>query len=77
MKRRSRLDAEGKMLWVVSPEDLVLFKLLANRPRDWGDITDILYIQCSMDDTYMRHWAHELGVAARLAKALSERSGDR
>ena len=41
MKRRRRVDAEGRMLWVITPEDVVLLKLLAGRPRDRGDIEDV------------------------------------
>jgi hypothetical protein len=77
MQRRSRLDAEGQMLWVVSPEDLVLFKLLAGRPRDWGDVADVLFIQGSLDELYMRRWARELGISEQLEKALAEQIDDR
>jgi predicted nucleotidyltransferase len=72
MKRRSQLDAEGKELWVVSAEDLILFKLLANRPRDWGDIADVFYIQSSLDKDYLRGWASKLGVAEKIEKAIAE-----
>jgi hypothetical protein len=72
MQRRSRVDAEGQMLWVVSPEDLVLFKLLAGRPRDLGDVTDVLFIQGSLDETYLRRWARELRISDQLEKALAE-----
>jgi hypothetical protein len=73
MKRRSRLDADGQLLWVVSPEDLVLFKLLAGRARDWGDVADVLFIQGSLDEAYMRRWARELEIRTELEKALAER----
>jgi hypothetical protein len=76
MKRKSRLDAEGQTLWVVSAEDLVLFKVLAGRPRDLGDIADVLFIQGSLDETYMRRWAHELGISNQLEKALAEKIDD-
>jgi hypothetical protein len=72
MKRKFRLDAEGRMLWVVSPEDLVLFKVLAGRPRDLGDLADVLFIQGSLDETYMRRWARELGISEQLEQALAE-----
>jgi hypothetical protein len=72
MERRSRLDAEGRVLWVVSPEDLVLFKLLAGRARDWGDVADVMFIQGSLDEPYMRRWARELGISEDLEKALAE-----
>jgi hypothetical protein len=72
MRRRLRLDADGHVMWVVSPEDLILFKLLAGRARDWGDVADVLFIQSSLDETYMRRWAHDLGVGEQLEIALEE-----
>ena len=72
MSRRSWLDADGAELWVVSPEDLILFKLLADRPRDWGDIADVFFIQGTLDQQYMRRWANSLGVREKLEKAISE-----
>jgi predicted nucleotidyltransferase len=74
MNRRTRLDADGRIVWVVSPEDLVLLKLLAGRPRDLGDVTDVLFMQGSLDVEYMRRWAEELGVKKELERALAEQS---
>lgn len=76
MKRRSRLDVEGWSLWVVSPEDLVLLKLLAGRPRDLGDVADVLFMQAPLDVEYMRCWAGELGVEEALNRALAEQTND-
>ncbi|HQU43702.1 MAG TPA: hypothetical protein PK867_12880, partial [Pirellulales bacterium] len=39
---------------VVTPEDLILLKLLARRPRDLADIGDILFIQGTLDEGYLR-----------------------
>ncbi|MEX2091852.1 MAG: nucleotidyltransferase [Pirellulales bacterium] len=72
IKRRSRVDADGRILWVVSPEDLVLLKLLAGRPRDLGDVADVLFMQGKLDDVYMRRWARELGIGEQLKTALAE-----
>lgn len=72
MRRRIRLDADRRIMWVVSPEDLVLFKLLAGRPRDRGDIADVLFIQGQLDESYMRRWAPELGVEKQLEEVLAE-----
>lgn len=44
MIRRQLAEAEDRKLWLVSPEDLVLLKLLAGRPRDLGDVTDVLFM---------------------------------
>ena len=54
----------------MTPEDLILLKLIADRPRDHIDVADILFIQGELDESYMRHWAAELEISDRLAKAL-------
>ena len=72
MKRRVRLEFEGQSMWFVSAEDLILLKLLANRPRDIGDITDILFMQGELDEAYMQKWSRPLGVGAQLTKVLEE-----
>jgi hypothetical protein len=51
---------------------LILLKLLARRPRDLADIGDILFTQGQLDESYMRHWAQELGIQAELAKVLDQ-----
>lgn len=77
LKRRRLADVEGRQLWLASPEDLVLLKLVADRPRDWIDIADVFFTQGRLDETYMRRWAEELGVASKLEQALAERSDER
>jgi hypothetical protein len=57
-------------VWLVSPEDLILLKLLANRPRDIADIGDVFFMQGQLDVTYMKKWAQRLGVADRLEPFL-------
>jgi hypothetical protein len=47
---------------------LILFKLLAGRPRDLLDIKDILFMQGQLDEAYMRRWAMPLGVAGQLER---------
>jgi predicted nucleotidyltransferase len=72
MERRRRVDAEGKMLWVITPEDIVLLKLLASRPRDLGDIEDVFFMQAPLDESYMRSWAKVLGVETELEEVIAE-----
>jgi len=74
MERRSKAEAEGRTIWLVSPEDLVLLKLLAGRPRDLGDVTDVLFMQGEMDLAHMRRWARQLRVADELEHRLAELS---
>lgn len=72
LQRTVDAEYQGRSIKVVSPEDLILLKLLASRPRDLGDIQDILFTQGSLDITYMRQWAQRLGIADALEKALKD-----
>lgn len=57
----------------MSPEDLILLKVAAARPRDLGDIEDVLLAQVDLDEVSMRRWAKELGVEEKLEEVLSSR----
>ena len=72
MARRRRDDLDGLAVWFVSPEDLILLKLIAARPRDIGDIHDVLFMQGALDASYMRSWAAILGVSGKLEEILAE-----
>ncbi len=71
LARRRRAQIDHWSVWLVSPEDLILLKLLAARPRDLADIGDILFTQGQLDEAYLRHWAEQLGVLAELERALA------
>jgi hypothetical protein len=73
--RRQRHQMDGLDAWVVSPEDLVLLKLLAGRPKDLVDVADIMFVQGRLDEEYLRHWASQLGVSEALDEALRRRLG--
>ena len=70
--RRQRDDVDGQNVWLVSPEDLILLKLIANRPRDLIDVGDVLFMQGELDENYLRHWAKGLSIEALLEKVLSD-----
>ena len=72
LARRSRLEVDGVPAWVVSPEDLILLKLIASRPRDIGDVMDILMAQGQLDEEYLRRWATELGLLDALNRVMNE-----
>jgi hypothetical protein len=72
-------DAPGETIDVVSPEDIILFKLEWYRlggetsDRQWGDVLGVLRVQAGrLDDAYLGRWAVDLGVADLLAKARAE-----
>jgi hypothetical protein len=70
LQRRQRHQAGGLAAWFVGPEDLVLLKLLAARPKDLVDVGDVIFIQGQLDEAYLQRWAGELGVSAALDEAL-------
>jgi predicted nucleotidyltransferase len=72
LARRRREQMDGLGVWLVTPEDLILLKLLAGRPRDLADIADILFMQGKLDETHMRDWAQQLGIRAELERVLAE-----
>ena len=48
---------------VISPEDLILVKLLSDRPRDTEDVRQILLESSGdLDFKYLEEWAGSLGV---------------
>jgi hypothetical protein len=71
LTRRRRTETLGSPVWFVSPEDLVLLKLISYRPRDVADIGDVLFTQGQLDETYLRRWAAVLGVSSRLDEVLA------
>jgi len=52
---------DGEPVEVLSPEDLVVLKVLADRDRDWVDIEDIMDSQGdAFDVAYVRRWIEVL-----------------
>lgn len=82
LRRRLRITVNGLdnqlTLYVDTAEDVVLRKLEWYRrggetsERQWRDVLAVLRVQQRLDDTYLRTWAHRLGIADLLVRALSE-----
>lgn len=71
----------GKLrLDIISPEDLILVKLLSGRPRDTEDVRQILVANSEeLDFAYLRSWAQKLKVAVFLEdemRSLRIKTGD-
>ncbi len=73
LKRRQRVETPDGDTWLASPEDIILLKLLAHRPRDMSDIGDILFTQGELDWGYLRRWADLIGVREPLEAVLKQR----
>jgi hypothetical protein len=76
-ERRRRIHAMGQMLWLVSPEDLILSKLewMKGRESDiqYSDALGVAAAQWeSLDLKYLHKWAEQLGIEDMLACLLKE-----
>jgi hypothetical protein len=72
IERRVRDSIEGLQAWFVTPEDLILLKIVADRYRDRVDVQDVLTMHPSLDDAYLDLWAEKLNVTDKLAAARDE-----
>ncbi|HNS18874.1 MAG TPA: hypothetical protein PKH24_00165 [Sedimentisphaerales bacterium] len=76
-ERRCQVDAMGQVLWVVSPEDVILSKLewMKGRESDvqYSDAVGVAAAQWgSLDLEYLQKWAGELGVRDELIEVLEQ-----
>jgi hypothetical protein len=71
-ERRVPSEVEGRKLSVVSLEDLLLLKLIANRPKDQADVEDMLLVCGALDLPYMRQWGRHLSIEERLESTLRD-----
>lgn len=56
----------------ISPEDVIMHKLIAWRPRDRDDVLSILAADHELNRAYIEHWATEWDVTDRWQEALTE-----
>jgi predicted nucleotidyltransferase len=74
-ERRRPISLDGHTIWFVAPDDLILMKLKAGRPRDFEDAMVVLVAQRdSMDEAHMTEWARRTGVSDELSYVLGEAS---
>lgn len=67
-----RVPGIAQELRVISAADLILFKLLADRPKDRLDVQNVLTVQGIPDPDYLATWAKRIGLDERLHRALVE-----
>jgi len=57
MKRRRLVDFGGDTIHVLSAEDLMVYKAVFNREKDWRDIAEMIYAaDGNLDFGYVRSW---------------------
>lgn len=78
LQRRRRQPFGTMTLSVIAPEDLILHKLRAGRPRDFEDTLSVLQHQRGqLDEEYLETWARRIGVVDELSYCRSLlRGGD-
>jgi predicted nucleotidyltransferase len=59
IKRANTVAILGQKLAFASPEDLVIHKIFAGRPRDLEDVRIILIKNPDIDNSYIRKWLKE------------------
>ncbi len=74
-ERRRQVDMNGELVWVASPEDVILAKLewaISSRSeRQWRDVLGIMQTR-ELDWGYLERWASELGVQEDLEHLKQE-----
>jgi hypothetical protein len=59
--RATEMPLAGVPVPVLSAEDVVIFKVIFNRPRDWGDIERVLAVQgARFDLDHALHWLDQI-----------------
>jgi len=72
-KRRMPSEQLGRIIWLPTPEDVVVQKLRWGRNKDLDDARDVLAVQGpeSLDMAYIQQWCARHGTTERLQNALA------
>lgn len=74
-KRRQRISISGVPMWIISPEDLMVMKLLWAKDSlselQLGDVRNMLRSVDSLDNHYIKHWVDELDLMNVYKKVVS------
>ena len=62
VERAIAVRLNGDSVWLCSPEDLVVMKALAGRPRDIADIEGVLQKNRNLDKNYIRRCLSEFAI---------------
>ena len=72
-ERRRQVEVEGVGLWIVSPEDLILSKLVwaqdSRSEMQLGDVRNLLSMVKDIDISYLERWVRSLGIEKVYRKA--------
>lgn len=78
VRRKKTINIFNASVPIISPEDLILYKLIAGRGRDVDDVYEILLTRKkNIDMDYLKKWAEELGVPHKLQDVLQSLQHDK
>lgn len=69
------VEVAGVRLPLPTPEDLVIMKAVAHRPRDLGDIEAVLDAHPELDTRRVRRWVREFSTAMAMPDLLNDLEG--
>lgn len=70
IRRAIKITVFGQAVPFATPEDLFIFKLLADRPQDRADIEALLKYHPNMDWAHIKKWCQEWEIEGRLNQLL-------
>lgn len=71
-ERRREIVLFGKRVWIPTVEDVILQKLIWDRPKDRDDVAGMIEAnQKSLDEDYLQFWASRLGLTDALSRAVT------
>jgi len=72
IRRAVKLTIDDTEMTIVTPEDLIVYKLLAGRGHDYEAVGAVLEALGEVDEGYVRGWLEQFGMADRWQRALEE-----
>lgn len=74
LARRRRVDFYGDPIHILAPEDLITYKAVFDREKDWADIATIVYAcEEPLDFDYVRGWLERIDAPDRKRSNRLER----
>jgi len=72
IERAEEIEIDGLMLPVCTAEDLIIHKVISNRPYDWFDIESVVARQRGkLDLKYIRNWLKQFAEALEMPELLT------
>lgn len=72
IERATRVDIAGISVPLATPEDLIVMKAVAHRPRDIGDIESLIDAHSTLDYERIRGWVREFSTVLQAPSLLDD-----